>query len=93
MEVGKFAPAFGVYLVQEVRIEGVTCGGRRCGAELRGVDDKFDGAILDELRWQDNLLQSAICLRGMEYKRGRGKRKKSVPQTERSVCGTPVYLP
>lgn len=40
------------------------------------MDDKFDGAILDELRWQDNLLQSAICLRGMEYKRGRGKRKK-----------------
>ena len=28
-EIGKFAPAFGVYLVQEVRIEGVTCGGRR----------------------------------------------------------------
>ena len=57
------------------------------------MDDKFDGAILDELRWQDNLLQSVIYLRGMEYKRGRGKRKKSVPQTERSVCGTPVYLP
>ncbi len=29
VEIGKFAPAFGVYLVQEVRIEGVTCGGRR----------------------------------------------------------------
>ena len=43
---------------------------------MRGVDDKFDGAILDELRWQDNLLQSAICLRGMKYKRGRGNAKK-----------------
>ena len=41
------------------------------------MDDKFDGAILDELRWQDNLLQSAICLRGMEYKRGRGNAKKA----------------
>ena len=29
VEIGIFAPAFGVYLVQEVRIEGVICGGRR----------------------------------------------------------------
>ena len=45
VEIGKFVSAFGVHLVQDVRIDGVICGGRRGRAELR-INNRNYGIVI-----------------------------------------------